>query len=282
MTTETVSTDDAPDESAEIVADGKDESAVIRDWRDDLSPDLRRMAERMASPADAVKIAADLRQKLGRSITRPDKDADDAAWDAYYKNLGRPETPDGYDYKRPQGLPPELQPDERGDQREKSFLSAMHKAGATSDIVQAAVDWYYDETVKLHSEHRSGNEAAHEKVSTALRREWGGDYDKNLELANRAAKTFGGAELMTALEQYNFANHPAFIRAFARIGRQMGEDDMITGSLHGISREDLQKKADELLKKSDYWTNDDIQKEMRQIMEELHGTAPINPSEQMG
>ena len=247
------------------------------DWREGVPADLRKMADRFASPADAVKAAADMRQKLGRSITPPADGASEDEWNAFYGKLGRPETPDGYKISRPEALPSELVPDERGQVRESAFLDAMHKAGAPPRAVQAAIDWYYNELTDLHGEMKSSQNTVFEQANATLRKEWGGEFDKNLELARRAFTAFGGADLAEATDAYKLSNHPAFLRAFARIGRQMGEDDMITGSSYGNSNADLQKRADELLKKDDYWTNEDVQREMREVMEQLHGTEPINP-----
>ncbi len=263
---------DQPDSGAEPGSEGGE---AAPDWRDGLPSELRPMAERMNTPHDAVKVAADLRHKLSRAIVPPDESASEEDRDAFFSRLGRPATPDGYSYTRPESLPDQLVPDDTGVEREKSFLAAMHQAGATPAVVQAAVDWYYDALVETVGDSLpgAGQPAAVEAATAALRREWGADFDKNVELANRAFNTFGGADFVDAVSQHDLNNHPAVVRTFASIGRQMGEDDMITGSLDGMSDDDLKKKAEKLMAQDDYWTNEQTQTEVRSIMERLYGAS---------
>ncbi len=248
-------------------------------WRDAVPAEFRKMADRFASPADAVKSASDLRQRLSRSITQPKDDADQAEWNDFYNKLGRPETPDGYAISRPDNLPVELLPDELGEMREKDFFSAMHSAGAPSPVVQAAIDWYYNEVADMHAEQVKEAGAVYDQAVDGLRREWGGDFDKNTELARRAFNAFGDEDFQKAAKDYQLENNPAFLRAFARIGRQLGEDEMINGSSDKNANSSLEDEAQELLQSDDYWTNEKTQRRMRAIMDTIHGTTPINPSD---
>jgi hypothetical protein len=105
----------------------------------------------------------------------------------------------------------------------------------------------------------------------------GGDFKANLEHAGRAVAAFGGRELGDALEQYGLSNHPAVIRAFARVGRTMGEDEMISGPMIETTRDQLKQRAEDLVSEDDYWTNEAHQREMRQIMLQLYGETEIGP-----
>lgn len=256
-----------------------DESPKVAGWRDAIPAEHRKMADRFASPADAVKSAFDLRQTLSRSITKPKPDADQAEWDEFYTKLGRPESPDGYHIDRPDNLPAELAPDELGEMREKDFLGAMHAVGATPDVVQAAIDWYYNEAADTHAEQTKEIGATVAEAADGLRREWGSDFDKNSELARRAYNTFGDNDFQKIASDYQLENNAAFIRAFARIGRQLGEDDMINGSTDKNANADLEIEAQKLLASDDYWTNEATQRRMRVIMDTIHGDTPINPSD---
>lgn len=61
-------------------------------------------------------------------------------------------------------------------------------------------------------------------------KEIGGDaLPKNVELAHRALKHFGGDALMQELETTGYGNHPEVVRVFARIGKAMGEDKFVAG-----------------------------------------------------
>ena len=97
---------DQPESGADSGAEGE----AAPDWRDGLPSDLRPMAERMNTPHDAVKVAADLRHKLSRAIVPPDDSASEAERNACERRRGPPATPDGYDYTRPETLPDHLVP----------------------------------------------------------------------------------------------------------------------------------------------------------------------------
>lgn len=64
--------------------------------------------------------------------------------------------------------------------------------------------------------------------ATKTDKEIGGDnFDKNVEVAQRALNTFGTPELKTALNQYGLGNHPELIRLMVRIGNAMREDGIV-------------------------------------------------------
>src|SRR3546814_17122436 len=73
------------------------------------------------------------------------------------------------------------------------------------------------------------------EAETSLRREWGGDHERNLTFAQRAVRSFGDDTFVDFLESQEvegvkLGDHPAFVRAFAAIGRAMGEDQPTTGA----------------------------------------------------
>lgn len=67
----------------------------------------------------------------------PHEDAGEEAWNSFYKELGRPDTPDGYDVKLPE-LPEGMQAD---DAQLKGFKETAHKLGLTPKQTQALVDY---------------------------------------------------------------------------------------------------------------------------------------------
>lgn len=68
------------------------------------------------------------------------------------------------------------------------------------------------------------------KVAASKDKEIGGEaFGQNAELAKRAVEKFGSAELKQMLDATGFGNHPEVIRVFARIGKAMSEDKIISG-----------------------------------------------------
>src|SRR5690606_24278584 len=132
------------------------------------------------SPAEIVKSYATLERRLGRSVTVPDRHAAPAEIDAFHARLGRPDSPDGYDIRVPESLPDHLRPGPDAEDGRKGFLSAMHAAGATPPVVQAAFDWYYDALARTDGERSRASESARADADAALRRDWGPAYDRNI------------------------------------------------------------------------------------------------------
>lgn len=65
-------------------------------------------------------------------------------------------------------------------------------------------------------------------------KEIGGEAFKgNVEIAHRALKAFASDEFVSILESTGLGNHPELVRVFYRIGKQMADDKLVTGSAPG-------------------------------------------------
>ncbi len=258
----------------------RDDTAVLEhatDWRDGLAPEEQSFARQFDTPADAVRTALELRRKLSVSLPVPD-DGDPEKKMAMFDRLGRPESPDGYEVRLPPSMPDWVEPDDPDLQAtHRSFLEAMHGAGATQEMIDAALGWYWGHVADTDAENTRLSDNAFADAEADLRREWGRDFEANVEHANRAVAAFGGSALVDTLDRYGLSNHPAFVTAFARVGRTMGEDDMISGRLSDRSKDQLRQRAEDLVAEDDYWTNEALQREMREIMLTLYGDAEIGP-----
>lgn len=59
--------------------------------------------------------------------------------------------------------------------------------------------------------------------------------EETLDLANRVVGRFGGDELREVLDQTGMGNHWAIIMAFARIGKFLGEDTLVTSGEKSVN-----------------------------------------------
>jgi hypothetical protein len=270
------SPDDAADGTPSIMAPARSSADAAPDaaeWRAALPEELRRPAEKFASPADVVRSYAALERRLGRSLTIPGVDAAPEEIEAFYTRLGRPPTPDGYRI----AAPPGGAGDEAARSRLAGFLAAVHAAGAPQATVQAAIDWYRQASADIEAESMRRADAARAEADAALRREWGAGYDRRLGLARRALRHFGGAELAAMLDRGGFGNDPACLRAFARIGEALAEDSLISGDSAGT---DAQSRIDAIMTthfgKPSY-SSTTVQAELRALYQSLYGDAPPRP-----
>jgi hypothetical protein len=258
------------------------------DWRSAIeAPELRRVAEKFASPAEVVKSYAALESRLGRSVVKPGPAASAEEIAAYRRQLGVPESAEGYEVRLPEDLPEALRDDAAGETLRQDFLAAMHAAGAGGEVVQSALDWYYAtaaESLARQERDAAENRAAQE---AELRRDWGGEHDRNLALAQRAVASLGGEAFADFLEGkavdgVKLGDHPAFVRAFAEIGRRLGEDAPLDGegqggeaglwaridALHALQQSDPQKYASR-----------GVQNELQGLYAKLYGGQPVVGSE---
>jgi hypothetical protein len=246
------------------------------DWRSSLGPKERRIAEKFQSPDDAIRSYGELERRLGRSIVVPDADADQAEWNAFYDRLGRPARAEDYGVTFPADIPEHLVPGEAEKPRVDGFLASMHAAGATPTVVQAAIDWYFGELAAVDRDHRSAAAFATADAEAALRREWRGDYARNVGYARHALTRFGDQDLVSVLDQAGLSGAPALIRAFARIGRAVAEDDLAERTSQPASASRLGDELESLRQRPDYWSSESVQKRAREISVAIYGEQPVH------
>jgi len=258
------------------------------DWRAAIEePGLRRVAEKFTSPGEVVKSYAALQSRLGRSVMKPGSDASAEEIASYHRQLGVPETPEGYEVALPDSLPETLRGDPATVALQAEFLKVMHGAGAPPAVVQQVLDWYYGQVGESLAQQSQAGEEGRAEAEAALRREWGGEHDRNVALAQRAVRSFGDDAFTAFLESHEadgvkLGDHPAFLRAFAAIGKGLGEDPPLTGAgesgagsvqaridaLHALQQSDPQKYASRA-----------VQGELQGLYARLYGGQPVVGSE---
>lgn len=147
----------------------------------------------------------------------------DGIWDdAARTKLGIPAKPEDYKLARPK-LPDGMPYDEA---LEAAARPIAHKLGLTPPQLQGLVDFIATHRVGETEAVLGAMQAEMTAASEALRKDWGPNYDRQLSLAARTMKRFGGDELVTALNATGFGNNPHLARAFAKIATIVGEDTM--------------------------------------------------------
>jgi hypothetical protein len=172
------------------------------------------------SPADALTAYQNLESLVGRAVVPPGADAKSEDWAPVFDKLGRPQAPDGYSgIARPAELPADFLPDDDL----TGFRQAAHKAGLNDIQAKELFGWFAG---RGQSQFVSARDAD-AKVEPELRTKWGGSYDANVEIARRAAKSFGGDGVLDVLEKK--VGGVALVEFFHRVGVAMGEDTLAGG-----------------------------------------------------
>jgi hypothetical protein len=182
---------------------------------------------------DVAKAAFHAEQKIGSSVTKPADDASETEWNAFYSKIGRPEKPDAYEFKRPDGLPSDLPYDEA---LAGSFKTWAHQAGLNGRQAQTLHDQFALAQAEQAKAHVAALTKAVETTADALVKDWGPQDSEGFktkhELANRALKKLG---LVESFKKSGIIMHdgaltdPALAVAFSQIGEKMFAEDRIDG-----------------------------------------------------
>jgi hypothetical protein len=179
---------------------------------------------------EAVNKLKDLEGRLSAAVIKPADGATNSEMDAYYKALGRPDNPDGYDLPKAAGTEGMI---DTG--LEKAFKGWAYESGLTNAQAKSIYDKYMAASVLSlkAAEEKRGREVS--AAEGALRKEWGNEYEANVTSALRAVETFGGDALKAYMNETGLGNDPRMIRAFLKIGKAISEDSIGHGSAGGDS-----------------------------------------------
>lgn len=210
----------------------------------DLDGDTREWLGKkgVKSPQEAAKLAHDQAKLLGNAIRVPGEKATDEEKAEFLNKLGRPESPDKYEFEVPKNLPEDVPYDaERAD----SFKQLAHSIGLTAQQAAALHDWAAENTVndfKSFSESQQAQTETRAKEETEkLVKRWGPldsqTMRANVEFADRALKDVGGPELVAEFQRLKLIgpnkeilSEPLAV-AFANMGMALyKEDDVLRGN----------------------------------------------------
>jgi len=205
--------------------------ADAQDWRGMLDPEQKSLvtAKGWKSPHDVVRSYAHLEKMFGgEKIPLPGKEAKDEDWNAVWDKLGRPNSPDAYQFERP------------GDRNaynaemEDWFRKTAHAAGLTAAQAKKLHAAYLELATANEAEATGG--PSNEKVTAAasaavadigatLQDIWGSRYKANLAAARRAFHTFMDGEKDFESIADRLGEAP-LMQLLARVGSAIGEDSM--------------------------------------------------------
>lgn len=253
------------------------------DWTSSLNEDHRGFVQNkgfkdVSSIIDSYRHSESLIGKLTGSskeniLAFPEKQDDTAGWEKIYQKLGKPEKPDGYKIDVPKdGGDPAF-----ADWAKKAF----HSANLTSKQAEALLNQWnsrVSENAKSNSEKLVQESLAQE---ASLKKEWGAAFDQNVQIAKRAALSFGiTADQMDKLEQaLGFSGVMKFMNS---IGGRLGEAEFVTngnrnGSFGALTPEAARNRINSLKLDPDF-TKRYIRGESsaREEMDRLHRMAYVD------
>ena len=244
------------------------------DWRLPISKDdLKKHAERYNTLDDVLQGNLEMRSKLSTAIIKPGKNAKPEEIQAWNKALGIPENQDGYQYVPAKEFEAEFKAPE-AQERLKSFNAVAHKAGLSADGYKAIMDWRNAEIAKDQRAIVEADKKFADDSEAALKKEWGKDYDRNKEFANRGAEALfkGDFKTFRELEMKDkrfLADHPVMVKAMAEFGRMTSEDGLGPVPMSDSDMTSLRAQLEDLTAKKMDAQNDGKDAEAKRLHGEI-------------
>lgn len=115
----------------------------------------------------------------------------------------------------------------------EAFKQKSHELGLSDEQVKNLYSWYVEGVGEPEIQAQQDKAEQFRKQSEEqLRKDFGNSYNERMKAAQVAVGQFGGDELKQVLDQTGLGNHPAVVKAFAEMGKQLSEDT-IGGSAKG-------------------------------------------------
>ena len=184
-------------------------------------------------------------------IAIPNKYSTDEDWKKVYKQLGTPETGEGYKYKLPEDHQIE-------DDTLKNFSNEAVKLGLLPNQANGVMN-YYNEIIKQGlSDQAAQQKTAQDEAVVELRKEFGASYQKEIQSAkNLVHATLGKEFIDNSLLQdgTRLGDNPTVIKAFAKLANKLSEDDIVKGDVPSyLTTSDINKQIAALQQPgSAYW-----------------------------
>lgn len=170
------------------------------------------------SPQAAFAAHREIERWQGRAIELPGADAPPELWDRIYNRLGRPDRPEGYDVDFGEGI---------GEQEKAHVLSALHGLGLTRKQVEGLYQFQVERIARARKAADIARNSAIDEDFRKLDAEWGGDKDRNDEIAKRAVRALGLEAAELDLLGEAMKSHAAIWRVMRKVGQRLGEDRSI-------------------------------------------------------
>jgi len=210
--------------------------------------------------------------RAGRALIPPKADAPPEEKNAFFAKLGRPELPDGYDFKldpKAMDAMPLL----------KDAAKMFHGAGLTKEQGDALGQWYLSKQAEADKQfsERSTQEL------TALQAELGAGFADKVELGKRGMRALGFEPAQVAAIERAIGT-AAMFRAFVKVGSGTAEapgagtGDGSKGASFTLTANQAQSKIAELRQDSDFQGkllshNPSLRAEATKYWEDLHKAA---------
>lgn len=162
------------------------------------------------------------------SVKIPGDDASEDEIEAYREAMGIPGKPEEYELK----VGDDTLIGKDADQVEGLKKTAA-EMGLTQDQAQKLFETQ-DQQAKAYMEQAlKESQDNTKKAMDAMRKEWGGDYDKKMATAQKTTRKLFGEDFAKYLDDSGLGNDARMIKAMATLGETISEDSL-PGAVQGV------------------------------------------------
>jgi hypothetical protein len=241
--------------------------------------DALNILGRYKSREEQLKAHVEARKKLGENpITVPGENATDEEREAFYKAIGRPDSPDQYEFPEIEGVEPD-------DDATKAFKEAAHKLGVPPEMASGMYQYLMEQAKTYQENQAKAIETAHAETEKVLKKEFGKDYETNLTAGDNALRQVIGDEAMKKLEAAGLHVDADVVRGAVKLSQAIGEDKlrgMGDGSRGGQVK--TRAELEDIMKKNPDWKSDpklkqEVEDGFRALYPENNVAAYTDPRE---
>lgn len=217
----------------------------IPGWMKALPDELKtnETLRKFAKPGDFAKEALSWKDRGEKGIIRPGDKATAAELDAYRTAMGIPKSPQEYQFAD------EIDGIKMSPERIADYRNLAHEIGITEAQAKRLLEWDAKQAKTYIEGVKEANTKQVQAAEDTLKKEWGVDYARNKELAERAFAALP-PEISQSLKDSGLANSPLWAKYLQTQGASRSEDSTRTGSA-GVSTQkrvyigDYKKSNDE-------------------------------------
>jgi hypothetical protein len=220
----------------------------VPDWQrkvfsDNFNTQNYDRVKRFKNPEEMATSYVALENKLNSTGRMPKDDSSAEDWETFHKSWGRPDKAEGYTI--PETIAKEVK--ETFNPEFTSSLNGLaHKLGLNQKQYAGLVEWGSQQAGTQMQAAATQKEAGF----TELKKEWGSDYTARTNLAAATIKSLCGTAdhpFVRYLDETKMGDDPRFIKFFYDLGKEMGEDEILSGKEdQDVKVEDAKTKIGEI------------------------------------
>lgn len=207
------------------------EGQFAEGWKSQLEDEQLQSSkslDKFQTVQDMAKSYVNMEKKFGKDpdklVELPSENASDEVKAEFYKRLGVPDDPSEYGFEKSTELPEDIEVD---DQLLEGAKQLAHKYNMPKEAFSGLVnDWLQLEQQSIQEKQKQVQQeldSEYESSVNSLRKEWGDDYDRRVNRANRLLTQFAGEE---AVEELGLSNSPKMVQFLDKVADSMSEDKL--------------------------------------------------------